>query len=71
MSCHQNAEKKYNTKTVNRSFQNVAKFQCLGMAVTNQNLIKEEISSRLNLVNAWCHSVENLSYSRVMSKNKS
>jgi hypothetical protein len=52
----------------NLFFQNVAKFQCLGMTVTNQNLINEEITSRLNLVNAWCHLVENYFYSCVMFK---
>jgi hypothetical protein len=28
--------------------------------VTNQNCIREEIESRLNLGNAWSHSVQNL-----------
>jgi hypothetical protein len=31
-----------------RCFENVAQFRYLGMAVTNQNLIQEEIKRRLN-----------------------
>jgi hypothetical protein len=36
MSCHQNAGQNYNIKIANRAFENGAKFQYLGMAVTNQ-----------------------------------
>lgn len=39
MSLYQNADKKYNMKTANVHFQNMAKFQCLGVTVTNKNLI--------------------------------
>jgi hypothetical protein len=37
--------------------------------VTNQNLINEKIKSRLNSDNACYHSVQNLSSSRLLSKN--
>jgi hypothetical protein len=56
MACHQNAGQ-------NDKFQileNVAKLKYLEMRVTYQNCVHEEITSRLNLGNACCHSVENL-----------
>jgi hypothetical protein len=59
MSRHQTVGQNHNTKIANRSFENVAKFVYLGMTVTNQNLIHEEIKSRLNLGNACNHSVQN------------
>jgi hypothetical protein len=37
--------------------------------VRNQNLIKEEIKRRLNSGNACYHSVQNLLFSRLLSKN--
>jgi hypothetical protein len=45
----------------------IAKY--LGTTVTNQNLIQEEIKRRLNSGNACCHSVQNILYSRLLSKN--
>jgi hypothetical protein len=39
-------------KMANRPFANVAQFKYLGMKVTNQNLIQEEIKKRLNPGNA-------------------
>jgi hypothetical protein len=41
----------------------------LGMTVTNQNLIQEDIKRRLNSGNACYHSVQNLLSSRLLSKN--
>jgi hypothetical protein len=46
LSCHQNAEQNYDIKIVNRCFENVAKFRYSGTAITNQNLIQEEIKRR-------------------------
>jgi hypothetical protein len=41
-------------------FENVAQFRYLGMTITNQNLIKEEIKRKLNSGNACYHSVQDL-----------
>jgi hypothetical protein len=56
MTAGQNRE----IKIGNRSFENASEFKYLGMAVTNQNLIQEEIKRRLNSGNACYHSVQNL-----------
>jgi hypothetical protein len=47
----------------------VAQFRYLGMTVTNENLIQEEIKRRLNCDNACYHSVQNFLSSRLLSKN--
>jgi hypothetical protein len=39
MSGHQNAEQNHNTKTANRSSENMAVFTCLVTTVTDQTLI--------------------------------
>jgi hypothetical protein len=41
----------------------------LGLTVTNQNLIQEEIKRGLNSGNACFHSVQNLLSSHLLSKN--
>jgi hypothetical protein len=57
-------------KIANRSSENVAQFKYLGMTVTDQNLIQEEIKRRLNSVNACYHSVQNHLSSRLLSKKQ-
>jgi hypothetical protein len=42
-SRQQNVGKNWDIKITNRSFENMSQFKHLGMAVTNQNLIQEEI----------------------------
>jgi hypothetical protein len=69
LSPRQNEGKNHNTKRGNRSFENVAQFKHVGTTVTNSNLIQEEIKGRLNSGSAYCHSVLNLSSSRLLSKN--
>jgi hypothetical protein len=69
LSRHQNAGKNHNTKTGDRSFENVAQFKYLGTTVTNQNLIQKEIKRTLNSGNACYHSVQKLLTSHLLSKN--
>jgi hypothetical protein len=60
LSRHQNVSQNRDIKITNRSFENVSQFKYLGTAVTNQNLIQEEIKRRLNSDNVCNHSVKNL-----------
>jgi hypothetical protein len=69
LSHHQNAGPTHDIKITGRCFQKVAQFRYLGMAVTNVNLIQEEIKRRLNLSNASYHSVQNFLSSCLLSKN--
>jgi hypothetical protein len=67
MSHHQNSGQNQNIRTGNELFENMAKFNYLGMMLTNQNDIHDEIKNRLNSGNACYYSVQ-LSYC-LMSKN--
>jgi ribosomal protein S2 len=49
LSRHQNAGQNYDIEIANRCFENVAKFRYLGTTITNQNMIQEEIKSRVML----------------------
>jgi hypothetical protein len=69
VSHNQNADQNHNIKIANRSFENVSQFRCLGMTVTNQNLIQEETMKRLNSGNACYNSVQNLFPSHPLSKS--
>jgi len=53
----------------NSTFERVEEFKYLGTTLTNQNSIPEEITSRLRSGNACYHSVQNLLFSRLLSKN--
>jgi hypothetical protein len=68
LSRHRNVGRNRGKRIANRSFGNVSQFRYLGMTVTNQKLIQEEIKRRLNSGNACYHSVQNLLSSR-LSKN--
>jgi hypothetical protein len=69
VSSHQNAGQKQDIKIANRSLENVSQFEYLGMTVTKQNLIQEEIKKRLNCGNAGYHLVQNLLSSHLLYKN--
>jgi hypothetical protein len=69
VSGNQNAGQKPDMKIANRSFEHASQFKYLGMTVTDQNLIQEEIKRRLNSGNARYHLVQNLLSSRLLSEN--
>jgi hypothetical protein len=65
---HKKAGQKHSIKIANMSSEGVAKFRCLGITLTDQNFMQEEIKSRLNSANACCHSVQSLLSSRLLSR---
>jgi hypothetical protein len=69
LSCHQNAGQNHDIKRANRSFENVEQFRYLGTTVTSLNLIQEKLKRGLTPGNAYYHSVQNLLFSRLLSKN--
>jgi hypothetical protein len=69
MSRHQTAGQSNYIKVANKSFEKVAKFKYLEATLTDQNCIHEEIRSRINSGNAYYHAVQNLTSSRLLSRN--
>jgi hypothetical protein len=65
----QNVGQNQDIKIANRSFENVSQLKYLGMAVTNQNLIQEEIKRRLNSGNACFHSVFSVAVKNLKNYN--
>jgi hypothetical protein len=59
----------HNKKVADKSFGNVAEFKCLGMTITNQNYILNEIKSRLSSKDDCYHSDENLLTYHLLSIN--
>jgi hypothetical protein len=57
LSHHQIVGRNRDIKIANRSYGNVSQFRYLGMTVTNQNLIQDEIKRRVNSGNACYGSV--------------
>jgi hypothetical protein len=68
LSRHQTAHQNHGIKIANRLVPNVSQLKYLGTKVTNQNLILEEIKTRMNSGKACYHSVQNL-LSFHLSKN--
>ena len=60
MSRDRNAGRGHSVNIDNSSIERVEEFKYLGMTLTDQNSIQEEIKSRLKLANACYHSVQNL-----------
>jgi hypothetical protein len=54
-----------------RSFENLAQFRFFGKTVKNQNMIREEFTSGLNLDNACFIPVQNFYTSQTQSQNQS
>jgi hypothetical protein len=52
----------------NKSFENLAEFECFGTTVTNQICICEEIKSGLNLGNACYNFVQSLAFPSTYTK---
>ena len=69
MSRDQNARRSHSMKIDSSSFERVEEFKYFGRTLTNQNSIQEEIKSRLKSGNAIYHSVQNLLFSSLLSKN--
>ena len=65
----QNAGRIHSVRIDNTTFDRVEDFKYLGTTSTNQNSIAEEIKCRLKSGNACFHSVQNLLFSRLLSKN--
>jgi len=66
ISREQNAGHMDNTE-VNKSFEKVADFRDWGTAQTDQNCLRREVKSTLNLGNALSNSVSNLLCSRLLT----
>jgi len=69
ISRYRNTGRNHSIKTDNSSFERVEEFKYLGITLTYQNSIQGEIKSRLKSWNASYHSVLNLLFSRLLSKN--
>ena len=63
-----NAGQGHSVKIDNSSIERVEEFKYLGMMLTDQNSIQEEIKSRLKLGNACSYPVQNLLSTRLLFK---
>jgi len=68
MSSPQSVGQNHKLMIPNKFFKSVANVKCSGMTVTNKICVHEEISGKLNTVNACNHSVQNLLSFCLLSK---
>jgi hypothetical protein len=69
VSRHQNVGQNHNLLIANKSFENVAESEYLGITVTYQNCVHKEIKGRLHFEDACYRSVQSLLGSHILSKN--
>jgi hypothetical protein len=69
LSRRQNIGQNHDIKIADRCFENVEQFRYLGMTISNQNLIQEEMNRRMSSGKACYHSVQSLLSSRPLPKN--
>ena len=69
MSRDQNAGLNGNIQIGNKSFETVEQFKYLGKIIINQNSVHNDIKSGLKSGNACYHSVQNILFSSLLSKN--
>ena len=69
MSRYQIAGRSHTIKIDNSSLERVVEFKYVGITLTSQNSIQEELKRRLNSGNACNYSVQNLLSSNLLSKN--
>jgi hypothetical protein len=69
ISHQQNAGQNYNIKTANKSFQNVSKCTYYGVTLTNKHCMPVKINSGLHSGQASCHSLHNILFPHLLSKN--
>jgi hypothetical protein len=65
----QKVGQKHRIKIVNRSFEDLAKLKYLGITLTDQNCMHEEIKSRLNLCYACYYLVQSLLSSHLLPRS--
>jgi hypothetical protein len=68
-ACHQNSGQNQNIRIGDESFEKMAKFKYLGTTPKDQSDIRDKIKSKLNCGNSCYYSVQNLLFSRLISKN--